>query len=503
MHPFKTVSGRLNVLTGLALFASLPRLGSTPNATDPTATVFAFHKVHQLHLTMPAGEWAAMQPAGPPRFPMPGMEQAPAEKPGAEERPTHRGNMLEYPIAYGELADGEKVYKRVAVRFKGNFTYMASAHSLKRSLKIDLDPPGSKANAFHGLQKINLHAGVTDPTRQRETLSYEVFREAGVPAPRTAFAELTLTVPGKYDRELVGLYVLVEQVDKRFLRRWFANAAGLLFKPQGVRGPDYLGDRWENYEHRYRPNRPATPDEAARVIDFAKLVNNADDAAFNERIHSFLDVDGFLRFLAANAMLVNLDSPLAMPQNFYIYLHPDTRKFIFMPWDLDLSLAAWPMGGPPEKQMDLSLMHPHAGEHKLIDRLLGVRSIRESYQAILKELAAGAFTKTRLLAIIDLIEKTTLEPLRRESEATAGRKEPGNPLLGAMGLTAGAPSPRVFVEKRVESIQAQLSGSREGYTPAIGFGWGPGRRPPPPARGPQPNPPRRRRAASKRNRLPE
>src|SRR5256885_38281 len=80
----------------------------------------------------------------------------------------------------------------------------------------------------------------------REPLSYAVFRAAGVPAPRTAYAEVTLTVPGKYDKEYVGLYTLVEQVDKVFLKDRFKKAGGLLVKPEGLQGGlPYLGEDWK------------------------------------------------------------------------------------------------------------------------------------------------------------------------------------------------------------------------------------------------------------------
>ena len=59
---------------------------------------------------------------------------------------------------------------------------------------------------------------------------------------------------------------------------------------------------------------------------------------------------GFLRFLAANALLSNLDSFLGFGHNFYLYLRPDTNKFVFIPWDLDLSLAGFPMMGAAEQQ---------------------------------------------------------------------------------------------------------------------------------------------------------
>ena len=368
-----------------AAAAASPDKAGAGTKPDPSAGVFGFDKLHQFHLTMSAKEWEGMQPAEP-RMPGgfpggPGRPEPPAKPKTSGDRTTHRGNMVEYPVACGNLADGERTYTNVTVRYKGNFTYMASAHALKRSLKIDFEQSSEDESGFHGLRKVNLHAGVLDPTRQREALSYAVFREAGVPAPRTAFVELTLTVPGKYDREYVGLYTLVEQVDKRFLKNRFGKGNGLLLKPQGVRGPEYLGEKWQDYEGRYRPDRPPSAEEARRVMGFATLVTRAEETEFRAQIGAWLELDEFLRFLAANALLVNLDSPLAMPQNFYLYLDPRSNRFVFMPWDLDLSLAAWPMGGAPEQQMDLSLMHPHTGEHKLIDRLLAVPAVREQVQS--------------------------------------------------------------------------------------------------------------------------
>jgi spore coat protein H len=439
-------------------------------------SVFGFDKLHRWHLTMSLKEWEAMQPANPGRFPRfggrTGQEARPGGESAAADRPSHRNNAMEFPIAYGDLSAEGRSYPHIALRYKGNFTYMASSRLLKRSLKVDFEPTKTNAPGFHGLGKVNLHAGVVDSTHQREALSYEVFRAAEVPASRTAFVELTLTVAGKFDREYVGLFTLVEQVDKRFLKRWFKNGQGLLLKPQGVRGPEYLGERWDAYEDRYRPTRTPTTNEASRLIAFAKLVSKGSDTEFRAQIDSYLDVDEFLRYLAANAMLVNLDSPFAMPQNFYLYLDAETHRFSFLPWDLDLSLAAWPMGGAPEQQMDLSLMHPHVGQNPLIDRLLAIPAVQEKYKAVLKKMAAGAFAKQRLLKNIETIEITTKEPLAKEAQAVAARRESGGAGFGpGRDIASRAPSPRIFVEKRTESIQAQLSGARSGYTPNQSFGF--------------------------------
>jgi spore coat protein H len=217
-------------------------------------------------------------------------------------------------------------------------------------VKIDLDRH-APSRVLDGLKMLNFNCGVTDASQCREALSYAFFRAAGVPAPRTAYAELTLTVPGKYDKELVGLYTVVEQVDKGFLARHFGGGKGMLLKPEGLGGGvSHLGDDWKAYRDRYRPKSEPTEAQKKRLIEFAALVDKADDAAFRKKIGSYLDVDAFLRFVAANALLVNLDSYLGFGHNYYLYLVPKTNRFVFIPWDLDLSLAAWPLAGPPERQ---------------------------------------------------------------------------------------------------------------------------------------------------------
>ena len=115
-------------------------------------------------------------------------------------------------------------------------------------------------HAFHGLHAIQLQSGALDPTKAREALAFALFREAGVPAPRTAMAEVTLTVPGQYDKAYLGLYTLVEPVDRAFLKDRFHTEKGLLVRPQGLRGLDFLGDDWEKYRGPYRPLAEPTPD---------------------------------------------------------------------------------------------------------------------------------------------------------------------------------------------------------------------------------------------------
>ena len=245
---------------------------------------------------------------------------------------------------------GGKTYREVGVRYKGHGSYAVSSRGTKRPFKIDLDRY-VKEQTLAGQAKLNLANNAMDPSFTREALAYAVFRRAGVPAPRTAFVKLYLTVPGKFDRTYLGLYTLDEQVDERFLRAHFGEADGLLLKPQNTRGLPHLGEEWSAYEKPYEPKTDARPAHKKRLIEFTRLVNDRGegaDEAFREQIGSFLDVDEFLRFLAVNAALANLDSFLVLGKNCYIYLDPETNKFVFIPWDLDISFGGFTMVGPAE-----------------------------------------------------------------------------------------------------------------------------------------------------------
>jgi spore coat protein CotH len=458
--------------------------GAPAAGPAPGAGVFGLTQVHTWHLEMTAREWERMQPPPGRGFPaFPGAPPAPARppaRPGEGPADIHRGGgwATEFPWARGDFTAGGATLRSVGVRYKGNFTYMASAGGLKRSLKIDFNRHDADLH-FHGLKKINLNSGVTDPGRAREALAYAVFRAAGVPAPRTAFAELTLTVPGKYDKEYVGLYTVVEQVDKTFLKDRFGSGKGMLLKPEGLRGLDYLGESWAPYAARYRPKDEAGKKAQRRLIEFTWQVNRADDARFRKEVGAYLDVDEFLRYLAANALLANLDSFLGFGHNNYLYLRPDTNRFVFIPWDLDLSWGTWPPGGTAQQQTALSLTHPHLGENKLIDRLLAMDEVKEKYQKLLRELSAGCFARERLLKDLDAIEKATKEPLGKETKAAEARKErPQGFGAGPPGGMFGAGVPlKTFIERRTESVAAQLAGKSQGYVPRA-MAFGPGGPPP-------------------------
>lgn len=438
-----------------------PALGDVKSA-DP---LFGMTKVHAFHLEM--------QPAPGMKFPgFPMKQPAKDAKTPSDVHKSAGAFGTEFPWVKADLNAAGKQLKNVGIRYKGNFTYVASSQMLRRPLKIDLDHYDADAPRLHGQRKLNLSNGVTDAARTRETLAFAFYRAAGIPASRTAYVELTLSVPGKYDKEFVGLYTLVEQIDKTFLKAHFKSAKGLLLKPENLRGGlEYLGEDWAAYDAKYRPKYEGTKEQQKRLIAFTRLIHKADSAEFNRDVGKYLDVDAFVRFIAADAIMANLDSYLGFGHNFYLYLRPDTNQFTFMPWDLDLSMGMWPVGGPPERQLDLSLEHPHIGQNKLLDRIFSIKEVKDRYVSVLKELSQTSFTKEKLLKDLDAIEKATKEPLARERAAMAARME-GVGKGPFAGIVGPGPGMRTFIDKRTESVLAQLDGKRKGYVPA-GMGFGP------------------------------
>ncbi len=214
------------LLTGLEVrLATAADGGGAKGKAAATATdLFGLTKVLGLHIEISADEFRAMQPPAPAAFGGPPPAPRP-KKPG--ERESERNLFgVEFPWVRGSVTAEGKTYRTVGFRYSGNASYMASAGGLKRSLLIDVDRVDH--HAFHGLRAIHLQGGALDPTKAREALAFALFRAAGVPAPRTALAEVTLTVPGRYDKAYLGLYTLVEPVDRAFSIDRFHTDQGLL-----------------------------------------------------------------------------------------------------------------------------------------------------------------------------------------------------------------------------------------------------------------------------------
>lgn len=382
---------------------------------------------------------------------------------------------IEFEYVRADLEFQGAVLKDVGVRYKGNGTWMQSRGTIKRSLKVDTNRfvPGQK---LAGITRLNLHTNVTDPSWMNEVLSHRLFRDAGVPAPRTAYARVFVTVPGRFDRQYLGLYSIVENIDAAFARDRFGAKDGAILKPVTQSLFADLGDNWSRYNQIYDPKTNLTDAQIRRIIEFCRLVTWASDAQFAAKVGEYLDLDEFARFMAVTVWLSTLDSILALGQNFYVYLHPQTNRFQFMPWDLDHSFGQFGMGASQSERENLSIVRPWRGENRFLERVFAVEAFRKLYLAHMEEYSRTIFIPERFRRQVDEIAAAIRPAVAEESEAKLARFDrvvaaelpdgaAGEGGLrgrrGGGGFMAVKPI-KGFVGPRAQSVLDQLAGRSQG-----------------------------------------
>ncbi len=165
-------------------------------------------------------------------------------------------NALEERYVRADLwYDGELI-PDVAVRPKGNSSLMTTAGSgsPRFSLKVDLNFFNSARNLY-GVKKLCFNNGFSDPILIREVLAYELFEQMDIPTPRTSFVDLWAN-----DTHL-GLYTMVEAIDKTFIGCHFADNTGNLYKPEMPAA--FLN--WTEEDHEKQQARLGVPESGEQM----------------------------------------------------------------------------------------------------------------------------------------------------------------------------------------------------------------------------------------------
>ena len=429
-----------------------------------------------VHITISSEEWAKLQPPADVRIDDQAVGKAFEDliedamegghfRSEKSTRPGLAGYLgVDHQYGRGDVEiDGETV-KNVGVRFKGNGTFIEGHMGGRYSFKIDFNEY-VKGQEFRGMTKINLNNNITDPSLMREALSYEFFREASIPASRVGYARVKLTIPGETEAKPIGLYTVVEQKDKRFLRRNYGSAKGLLMKPSTFGLFRYFGEDWAEYEIGFVPKTDPTEEQKKRVIEFARLIHEADDDEFEARYADYLDVDQFLKFISCNVIVCNLDSFLSGSQNHYIYLEPETKRFQFLPWDMDHSFGAFPLMGTADTRRNMSIDRPVTDHRPIIERVLKVPGNREKYHGYIEAYLDSFFDHDAMLAKIDKVA-SHVRPMVSINGGNATEKF-DRVLADKPSFLEQHPL-KFYVVKRHKSIRGQLTGTIKGDS--VGFG---------------------------------
>jgi len=453
--------------------AALAAPRSTVGLTQ-AAALFQTTNVWTVHLRFTPDQWEKIEPR---QIEMSDRDRGPngefrLRNPAASRSGLAGVRGIEFDWVRAEVQFEDRVFPDSAARYKGNGTYLRSQRSLKRPFKVDLNKY-TKQHVLAGRTTLNFANLVTDDSCLHDALAYEVYRAAGVPAPRTAYARMFVTTNSQPAHHL-GVYALVENIDLDFTEEMLGTRQGAIFKPVTPTLFADLGDDWSAYEAIYDPKNKLSEAQSRRVIELAQLLTHAEDATFAARVGDYIELDEFARFLAVTVLLSSYDSFLSNGQNFYVWLAPDTERFLFLPWDLD---NAWGRFGSSSAALDraeASILHPWIGEHRLLERLFLVPDFERRYRKALERLLADVFVPEKLHRRVDelaallrpLVAEESVSRLARFEQAVTLTRLEQAPEEGRGFGRNRAPHPlKWFIAERARSVRAQLDGQSVGVRP--------------------------------------
>ncbi|MBY0493660.1 MAG: CotH kinase family protein [Cyanobacteria bacterium] len=255
--------------------------------------------------------------------------------------------------------NGQTVYN-AGIRSRGR----GSRNANKPGLKIDFDKYSSNQK-FLGLKSLVLDNLAQDPSGIHETVSMAFYERLGIPAPRET--HVRLYVRGEY----IGLYALIESIDKSFLARTYGviendtQNDGWLY--EFVWQDHYLFTDFGTDLAEYKLRFDATTHESKSdedkyrpIQELISLANSTPENRYNEVIGPRFDIPGFIRFVAAQAYLGDTDGFLGAfgMNNFYLYRLENQIKHVLIAWDTDNTFwgSTFPVRPPTDNVLMAKLM---------------------------------------------------------------------------------------------------------------------------------------------------
>lgn len=298
-------------------------------------------------------------------------------------------NLENIPLPALVTIDGTTL-DSVGVTQKGYYSNWGAGASLKKPLKLDFND--FVDGEYDNLKSINLQNAFMDPTLMRDMLSYRILREMGVAAPRSSYARIYI------NDDYWGLYVVVESVNKTFLKEHFGNNDGNLYKANYT-SLQYLGTNQDDYSHDFELKTNETANDWSRLIRFIKTINNTPNGSFKDSLERHFELNSYFKSLAVDVTTNNWDSHFEHGRNFYLYDSPADGKFHWIPWDYNLAFA-----GGPFNNYDITLagLRSNPDYDKILPkRVLNNNALRAQYLEIACDLHNSVFTPEHLNPIIE------------------------------------------------------------------------------------------------------
>ncbi len=379
-----------------------PETTPPPEASEPlpdlAGTLFDLGVVLDVDIQMTAEGWQALANDGRDRY-------------RAEGAPCFPG----YTWYTGTVTIQGETHDDVAIRKKGNW----SADSRKPALKLDYGKGEYDDRVLQGERRFTFNNNVQDGLHIKQCLSYSLFADAGVHAPRCNFATVTAQ-----SREL-GVYTNVEPINKPFLEHSFGNKSGNLYEASG--NAAFIESRVAYFEIKTNEDQP----DRAALMAVVDAMQVADDQLWDE-MNKVINLDNFINFAAMEALVGHVDGFTSFNNNAYIYQNPDDNRLYFIPWGTDQTFRAHHI-------LDRTNETPASiqrGSH-LTRRLWESETFRTRYDARLREL---------------------LDTVWDEAAIKARAAYMG----GLIGMSPGQlRSLNNFIDQRREKVEAELAGDAD------------------------------------------
>ncbi len=329
------------------------------------------------------------------------------------------------------------VFPKVGVRKKG---FIGSQSHTRPSLKIKLNH-FDKEGEIDGLTNLTLNNNKQDTSLVSQFMGYALFNAIGVPAPRCAYAKVTV------NGENLGVYTHVETIRQPLLKRAFGNSEGTLYEGTVV-------DFYENWENSFEHKQGDDTQGRAQINALIALLASRDttEAAIGKRV----DLESFYKFWAAEGLVGFWDGYSGNKNNFFVYLNPEDNKFYFIPWGMDSIFT---------KLSKLEFMNDRRApisvktQGLIAYKLYQLESGRERYAEALTEILDTHWNVPELLAALDKIAVMVEPHLASAQRVIEGDRDRGR----RWGDTPKRPTfeseleeVRNFIRNRKSDIQAEI-----------------------------------------------
>lgn len=279
----------------------------------------------------------------------------------------------------------------IGFRLRGN----TSRYSQKKSFKVSFNTFIS-GRKYHGVEKLNLNGEHNDPSITRAKLCWNIFRESNIVSPRSSHTEVYIN--GNYH----GLYINVEHIDEEFVKTYFGNNDGNLYKCLWPADLTYRGSDPDLYKftsgdrRTYELKINEEEDDYSDLAEFIDILNNTPIAQLPCELEKVFNVQDYLKIAAIDVLTANWDGYIYNKNNFYLYKNTGTGLFEYIPYDVDNTFGIdW--FGIDWASRDIYNWAHSSEPRPLFTRLMQVAEYKAQYTYYLKQAIAEVTGKQSLM----------------------------------------------------------------------------------------------------------